>query len=61
MWQSKKCPNLWLTKSEPRDAVRTSFTEILGGVCMRGIHADINPIAKWNADGSPGGSHLQCV
>ena len=26
-----KCPNLWLTKSEPRDVARTSFKENLGG------------------------------
>ena len=61
MWQSTKCPYLWPTESGPRDAVCTSFIEILGGIHMHGIHAGTNPIARWNPDGHPGGSHLQCV
>ena len=61
MWWSTKCPNLWPTESEPRDAARTSFIEILGGVCMCGIHAGADHVARWNPDGHPGGIHLQWV
>ena len=34
MWQSTRCPNLWLTESEPRDVVRIPFIENLDGACM---------------------------
>ena len=61
MWRSTKCPNLWPTESEPRDVARTSFIEILGGARMRSVRAGADPIARWNPDGHPGGSHLQCV
>ena len=43
MWQSKMCPNLQLTESEPRGMVRTAFIENLGGPPMRGAHAGTNP------------------
>ena len=43
MWQSKMCPNLWLTESEPRSMVRTTFIENLGGADMCGAHAGANP------------------
>ena len=36
MQQSKICPKLRLTKSEPRGAVHTTFIENLGGAHMRG-------------------------
>ena len=61
MWQSTKCPNQWPTESEPQGEVRTSFIEILFGVRMRGICAGTDPIARWNPDGCPGDSHLQCI
>ena len=51
----------WPTKSEPRDVAHTSFIEILGGARMHGIRTGAEPIARWNPDGYPGGSHLQCI
>ena len=53
MWQSTKCPNLRLTKSEPRDAVHISFIEILGGVHMCSIQA--------NADSLLGGIQMAAL
>ena len=61
MWRSTKCPNLWLTESEPRDVAHTSFIENLGGVHMHSGCAGTDPIARWKSDGHPGGCHLQYV
>ena len=61
MWWSTKCPNLWLTESESRDAVHIPFIEILGGARMRSDGAGTDPIAGWEPNGCPGGRHLQCA
>ena len=61
MWQSTKCPNLWLTESEPRDAMCTSFIENFGGAHMHSSCTDTDPIARWKSNGRPGGCHLQYV
>ena len=61
MWQSTKCPNLWLTESELRDVARTSLIENLGGAHMHSSCTGANPIARWKSNGHPGGCHLQYV
>ena len=61
MWWSTKCPHQWLTESEPRDAVCTSFIENLGGAHMCGSRAGADPIARWKSNGCPGGCHLHYV
>ena len=61
MWRSTKCPNLWLTESEPRDAARTSFIENLGGAGMHSGCIGTDPIARWKSNGCQGGCHLQYV
>ena len=43
MQQSKMCPNLRLTESEPRDVVRSAFIENLGGARMYGACAGADP------------------
>ena len=52
---------MWLTKSEPRDAARTSFIENLGGARMHGGCTGTDPVARWKSNGHPGGCHLQYV
>ena len=47
MWQSKMCPNLQLTKSEPRGTVRTAFIENLGGAHMHSTCQAPTPITRW--------------
>ena len=43
MWQSKMCPDLRLTESEPRGMVRTAFIENLGGAHIPGARAGADP------------------
>ena len=50
MWQSTKCPNLWLTESELRDVAHTSLIENLGGACMHSSCTGADPL--------PGGSQM---
>ena len=61
MWWSTKCPNLWLSESESRGAVRTCFIENLGGAHMHSGCTGTDPIARWKSNGHPGGCHLQYV
>ena len=43
MRRSKMCPNLWLTESEPRGAVRAAFIENLGAAYMCGTRTGAGP------------------
>ena len=61
MWQSKMCPDLQLTESEPRGMVHTAFIENLGGVHMHGTHAGTDPHYSVGSNGCPGGRHMQCI
>ena len=43
MRQYLKCPDQWLTESEPLGAVCTAFIENFSGARMRGAQAGANP------------------
>ena len=61
MWWSLKCPDQWLTESEPRGMVCTAFIENFSGAHMCDACAGTDPLllggVKWLPRGPPFAIH----